>query len=150
MARGKGGLGRGLDSLFEDAAPVFESEHAAVETPPRALSPTQRSRPCPCVRSSRTPTSPARPLSRRPSANWLPASPSTAYYSPSRCVQDPWAATASWQASAAGAPPAWRVLPRFRWSSRMCPMSRPWSWRWWRIYSARIWTRWKKLPASGS
>ena len=25
MARGKGGLGRGLDSLFEDAAPVFES-----------------------------------------------------------------------------------------------------------------------------
>ena len=30
MARGKGGLGRGLDSLFEDAAPVFESEHAAV------------------------------------------------------------------------------------------------------------------------
>ena len=34
MARGKGGLGRGLDSLFEDAAPVFESEHAAVETLP--------------------------------------------------------------------------------------------------------------------
>ena len=34
MARGKGGLGRGLDSLFEDAAPVLESEHAAVETLP--------------------------------------------------------------------------------------------------------------------
>ena len=34
MARGKGGLGSGLDSLFEDAAPVFESEHAAVETLP--------------------------------------------------------------------------------------------------------------------
>ena len=35
MARGKGGLGRGLDSLFEDAAPVFESAHAAVETLPQ-------------------------------------------------------------------------------------------------------------------
>ena len=33
MARGRGGLGRGLDSLFEDAAPVFES-NANVETLP--------------------------------------------------------------------------------------------------------------------
>ena len=33
MARGRGGLGRGLDSLFEDAAPVFESD-AKVETLP--------------------------------------------------------------------------------------------------------------------
>ena len=43
MARGKGGLGRGLDSLFEDAAPVFESEHAAVETLPlREIEPDLR------------------------------------------------------------------------------------------------------------
>ena len=34
MAKKRGGLGRGLESLFEDAAPVFESEHAAVETLP--------------------------------------------------------------------------------------------------------------------
>ena len=33
MARGKGGLGRGLESLFEDAAPAFESD-ANVETLP--------------------------------------------------------------------------------------------------------------------
>ena len=33
MARGKGGLGRGLESLFEDAAPAFESD-AHVETLP--------------------------------------------------------------------------------------------------------------------
>ena len=33
MARGKGGLGRGLESLFEDASPIFESD-AKVETLP--------------------------------------------------------------------------------------------------------------------
>lgn len=33
MAKGKGGLGRGLESLFEDAAPSFESD-AKVETLP--------------------------------------------------------------------------------------------------------------------
>ena len=33
MAKGKGGLGRGLESLFEDAAPSFESD-ARIETLP--------------------------------------------------------------------------------------------------------------------
>ena len=33
MAKGKGGLGRGLESLFEDAAPSFESD-AKIETLP--------------------------------------------------------------------------------------------------------------------
>ena len=33
MAKGKGGLGRGLESLFEDAAPSLESD-AKVETLP--------------------------------------------------------------------------------------------------------------------
>ena len=33
MAKGKGGLGRGLESLFEDAAPSLESD-AKIETLP--------------------------------------------------------------------------------------------------------------------
>ena len=33
MAKGRGGLGRGLESLFEDAAPSFESD-TRIETPP--------------------------------------------------------------------------------------------------------------------
>ena len=33
MAKGKGGLGRGLESLFEDAAPSFDSD-AKIETLP--------------------------------------------------------------------------------------------------------------------
>ena len=35
MAKGKGGLGRGLESLFEDAAPSFESD-TRIETLPLA------------------------------------------------------------------------------------------------------------------
>ena len=34
MAKGKGGLGRGLESLFEDAAPSLESD-AKIETLPQ-------------------------------------------------------------------------------------------------------------------
>ena len=33
MAKGRGGLGRGLESLFEDAAPSLETD-AAIETLP--------------------------------------------------------------------------------------------------------------------
>ena len=33
MAKGRGGLGRGLESLFEDAAPSFESD-TRIETLP--------------------------------------------------------------------------------------------------------------------
>lgn len=39
MARGKGGLGRGLDSLFEDAAPVFESGAKVDTLPLREIEP---------------------------------------------------------------------------------------------------------------
>ena len=39
MARGKGGLGRGLDSLFEDAAPVFESDAKVDTLPLREIEP---------------------------------------------------------------------------------------------------------------
>ena len=39
MARGKGGLGRGLDSLFEDAAPVFESGTKVDTLPLREIEP---------------------------------------------------------------------------------------------------------------
>ena len=34
MAKGRGGLGRGLESLFEDAAPSFEPDNAKIETLP--------------------------------------------------------------------------------------------------------------------
>ena len=78
-----------------------------LRTPPRALSPTQRSRPCPCVRSSRTPTSPARPLTKRHWGSWPPALRSTVCCSPLRCGPRDWAATASWPASAGGVPAAW-------------------------------------------
>ena len=39
MARGKGGLGRGLDSLFEDAAPVFEAGAKVDTLPLREIEP---------------------------------------------------------------------------------------------------------------
>ena len=39
MARGKGGLGRGLDSLFDDAAPVFESGAKVDTLPLREIEP---------------------------------------------------------------------------------------------------------------
>ena len=39
MARGKGGLGRGLDSLVEDAAPVFESGAKVDTLPLREIEP---------------------------------------------------------------------------------------------------------------
>ena len=39
MAKGKGGLGRGLDSLFEDAAPVFESGAKVDTLPLREIEP---------------------------------------------------------------------------------------------------------------
>ena len=39
MARGKGGRGRGLDSLFEDAAPVFESGAKVDTLPLREIEP---------------------------------------------------------------------------------------------------------------
>ena len=39
MARGKGGLGRGLESLFEDAAPSFESDTRIETLPLREIEP---------------------------------------------------------------------------------------------------------------
>lgn len=39
MARGKGGLGRGLESLFEDAAPSYESDAKVEQLPLREIEP---------------------------------------------------------------------------------------------------------------
>ena len=117
MARGKGGLGRGLDSLFEDAAPVFESEHAAVEMLPlREIEPD--------------PDQPRKTFEQETLSELAASIAEHGLLQPIAVRPRPMAVTASWQASAAGAPPAWRVLLRCRWSSRMCPTSRPWSWRW--------------------
>ena len=39
MAKGRGGLGRGLESLFEDAAPSFESDTRIETLPLREIEP---------------------------------------------------------------------------------------------------------------
>ena len=39
MARGRGGLGRGLESLFEDAAPSFEADAPVQTLPLREIEP---------------------------------------------------------------------------------------------------------------
>ena len=39
MARGRGGLGRGLESLFEDAAPSFETDASVQTLPLREIEP---------------------------------------------------------------------------------------------------------------
>ena len=42
MAKGRGGLGRGLESLFEDAAPSFESDTRIETLPLREIEPDPR------------------------------------------------------------------------------------------------------------
>ena len=39
MAKGRGGLGRGLESLFEDAAPSFEADTRIETLPLREIEP---------------------------------------------------------------------------------------------------------------
>ena len=68
MARGRGGLGRGLESLFEDAAPSFETDASVQTLPLREI--------------SRTRTSPEKALTNRPWPSWLPALLSTGLIQP--------------------------------------------------------------------
>ena len=99
MAKGKGGLGRGLESLFEDAAPSLESD-AKIETLPlREIEP------------------------------------------------DPDQPRKTFDEEALG-----ELAASIAEHGLLQPIatSRPWSWRWWKTSSVRIWTRWKKPPASGS
>lgn len=93
MAKGKGGLGRGLESLFEDAAPSLESD-AKIETLPlREIEPD--------------PDQPRKTFDEEALGSWPPALRSTVCCSPLRCGPRDWAATASWPASAGGVPAAW-------------------------------------------
>ena len=96
MARGKGGLGRGLDSLFEDAAPVFESEHAAVETLPlREIEPD--------------PDQPRKTFEQETLSELAASIAEQACCSPSRCGPTGWTAISSGPVSAAGVPAGWRA-----------------------------------------
>ena len=114
MARGKGGLGRGLDSLFEDAAPVFESEHAAVETLPlREIEPD--------------PDQPRKTFEQETLSELAASIAEHGLLQPIAVRPRPMggysivAGERRWRASRMAG------LPRCRWSSRMCPTSRPWS-----------------------
>ena len=89
MAKGKGGLGRGLESLFEDAAPSLESD-AKIETLPlREIEPD--------------PDQPRKTFDEE-ALGELAAS--IAEHGLLQPIAD-WAATASWPASAGGVPAAW-------------------------------------------
>jgi len=91
MAKGKGGLGRGLESLFEDAAPSLESD-AKIETLPlREIEPD--------------PDQPRKTFDEE-ALGELAASIAE-HGLLQRCGPRDWAATASWPASAGGVPAAW-------------------------------------------
>ena len=77
MAKGRGGLGRGLESLFEDAAPSFESDTRIETLPLREIEPD----PGPAAQDLR---------STRRWQSLPPASRSTGCCSPSRCVPTGW------------------------------------------------------------
>ena len=94
MARGKGGLGRGLDSLFEDAAPVFESGAKVDTLPLREIEPD--------------PEQPRKTFDEQALGELAASIAEHGLLQPSRCVRARAAATASWRVSAAGVPAAWQ------------------------------------------
>ena len=102
MAKGRGGLGRGLESLFEDAAPSFESDTRIETLPLREIEPD-----------------PGQPRKTFDDETLAELSASIAEHGLLQpiAVRRP-AAISSWQASAAGGPAGWRASPRCRSSSR--------------------------------
>ena len=93
MAKGRGGLGRGLESLFEDAAPSFESDTRIETLPLREIEPD-----------------PGQPRKTFDDETLAELSASIAEHG----LLQP----SSGQASAAGGPAGWRASPRCRSSSR--------------------------------
>ena len=136
MAKKRGGLGRGLESLFEDTAPSFESDNRIETLPLREIEPD--------------PAQPRKTFDEETLAE-LAASISEHGLLQPIAVRphgvDRYLIVAGerrWRACRmAGLTEAPVVVKESQ-------MSRPWSWRWWKTFSARIWTRWKKHWASGS
>ena len=93
MAKGKGGLGRGLESLFEDAAPSLESD-AKIETLPlREIEPD--------------PDQPRKTFDEEALGELAASIAEHGLLQPIAVRPQDWAATASWPASAGGVPAAW-------------------------------------------
>ena len=82
MAKGRGGLGRGLESLFEDAAPSFEADTRIETLPLREIEPD--------------PDQPRKTFDHD-TLGELAASIAG------------WGGISSWPASAAGGPAGWRA-----------------------------------------
>ena len=117
MAKGRGGLGRGLESLFEDAAPSFESDTRIETLPLREIEPdpgqprkTFDDETLAELSASIAEHGLLQPIAVRPK-------PSGGYFTSGGPEGGP-APTSSWQASAAGGPAGWRALLRCRSSSR--------------------------------
>ena len=95
MAKKRGGLGRGLESLFEDTAPSFESDNRIETLPLREIEPD--------------PAQPRKTFDEETLAELAASISEHGLLQPIAVRPTGWTAISSWPVSAAGVPAGWRA-----------------------------------------